>query len=128
MIKSSTSIGSWNEETKEFFANSSDDQLKVLGDRHVVVRNEQDAIAAVVNGSLCYYENVHVLLRERVKRQILEDEMLKNASYLERRKAAEHNLHIMEDCIINMPVSLGMDKNSPLKYRVDEIVCIIIKR
>lgn len=28
----------------------------------------------------------------------------------------------MRDCIINMPVSLGLQKNSPLKPRVDQLI------
>lgn len=31
-------------------------------------------------------------------------------------------LHIMEECAINMPVSIGLEKNSPLKVRVDDLL------
>lgn len=76
----------------------------------------------MVNETLCYYENVHVLTRERVKRQILELELQKNGSQIDELKFTDHNLHIMEECVVNMPISIGMDKHSPLKFRVDKIV------
>ncbi|KAL7293182.1 hypothetical protein TKK_0013330 [Trichogramma kaykai] len=127
LVKSEVNVGSWSEETKEFFVNSSDINLKILSNRYVVVSDEQDAVAAVVNGSLCYYENSHVLVRERVKRQILEDEKSKDSTTVSQKKISEHNLHVMEECVVNMPISLGLDKNSPLKFKVDEIVKRIIE-
>lgn len=120
-------VGSWSNETKEFFINSSDESLQKLGKKYVITKDEQDAIAAVANESLCYYENVYVLTRERVKRQILEVELQKNGSQNDEHKFMDHNLHIMEECVVNMPVSLGMDKHSPLKSRVDKIVSFFCK-
>lgn len=39
----------------------------------------------------------------------------------------DRNLHIMKDCVINMPISLGLQKNSPLKPRVDRFLRMIIE-
>ncbi|XP_011493794.1 PREDICTED: glutamate receptor 1, partial [Ceratosolen solmsi marchali] len=122
LVKSSTVIGSWSDEMKDFFINSSDVNLQRLSNRFIVTMDEQDAIAAVANGTLSYYENVHVLKYERVKRQILEVELQKNDSQENKHKFLEHNLHIMEECVINMPISLGMDKHSPLKGPVDKLI------
>ncbi|XP_023247289.1 ionotropic receptor 40a-like [Copidosoma floridanum] len=124
LVKSSVSIGSWNYETKDFFLNSSDFNLQRLGNRYVIVTDERDAIAAVSNGSLCYYENYHVLQRERVKRQILEAEMQKNGTHVNKHKISDHNLHVMDECVVNIPISLGMDKHSPLKSHVDKLVSV----
>lgn len=119
-------VGSWSEETKSFFMNSSDSYLQSLSQRYSVTSNEQDAVAGVANGSFSYYENIYVLQRERVKRQILEAELQKNGSQDMMHKIQDHNLHVMEECVINAPVSLGMDKHSPLKYHVDRIVSILL--
>jgi hypothetical protein len=111
---------------KDFFVNSSDVNLQRLSDRFILTMDEEDAIAAVANGSLSYYENIHVLRHERVKRQVLEAELQKNGSQDNKHKFLEHNLHIMEECVINMPISLGMDKHSPLKIHVDKLVSIFV--
>lgn len=126
LVETAITVGSWNDETKIFFSNSSDANLQKLSHRYVVTTDEQDAIAAVANESLCYYENIHVLTRERVKRQILEVEMQKNGSQDEETKFIDHNLHIMEECVVNMPISIGMDKHSPLKFHVDRIVSFLL--
>lgn len=125
LARSSIAVGSWTDETKDFFINSSDPYLHKLGDRYIVTTDEQDAIAAVANGTLSYYENTHVLQRERVKRQILEVELLKNGSQDNKHMFQDHNLHVMEECVINMPISLGMDKHSPLKHHVDKLVSFL---
>lgn len=122
-MRSNLAVASWSDETKDFFINSSDPYLQKLSRRHIVTADEQDAVAAVANGTLCYYENVHVLQRERAKRQILEVELQKNGSE-DKHKFQDHNLHVMEECVINMPISLGMDKHSPLKHHVDKLVIL----
>lgn len=105
---------------------SSDSYLQRLAHRFTVTTNKEDAVAAVANGSLSYYENTYILGHERVKRQILEAEMQKNGTDDEKHKVMDHNLHIMDECVINMPISLGMDKHSPLKDRVDKLVSVSV--
>ncbi|KAF7272015.1 hypothetical protein GWI33_015156 [Rhynchophorus ferrugineus] len=39
----------------------------------------------------------------------------------------DRNLHIMKDCIINMPVSLGLQKNSPLRFRMDKLIRRVVE-
>lgn len=34
----------------------------------------------------------------------------------------QQTLHIMRECAIHMPISLGLEKNSPIKQRVDKYV------
>lgn len=36
-------------------------------------------------------------------------------------------LHIMSDCIISMPISIGLEKNSPLKPRIDEFIQRVVE-
>lgn len=39
----------------------------------------------------------------------------------------DFTLHIMSNCIINMPISLGLQKNSPLKPAVDRFLRRVIE-
>lgn len=39
-----------------------------------------------------------------------------------KQSKVSQTLHIMEECFINMPISIGMDKSSPLKAKVDELI------
>lgn len=36
-------------------------------------------------------------------------------------------LHIMTNCVINMPVSVGLQKNSPLKPRIDSYLSRVVE-
>ncbi|KAK0174937.1 hypothetical protein PV327_010640 [Microctonus hyperodae] len=37
------------------------------------------------------------------------------------------NLHIMKECVILMPISIGMNRNSPLKPQVDQLVRNVVE-
>jgi hypothetical protein len=36
-------------------------------------------------------------------------------------------LHIMEECAISMPISIGLDKNSPLKEKIDDFILYAVE-
>lgn len=38
-----------------------------------------------------------------------------------------HPLHIMKECAVNMPISIGFEKNSPLKPRFDRLLRRLIE-
>lgn len=38
-----------------------------------------------------------------------------------------HPLHIMKECAVNMPISIGLEKNSPLKPRFDKLLRRLIE-
>jgi hypothetical protein len=40
----------------------------------------------------------------------------------EQQKETAQNLHIMEQCVVNMPISIGLDKNSPLKEQINRYI------
>lgn len=120
MAKSSIDVGGWDEESKHFFLTSSDQTSQEIGNKFQSIVNEGEAIEKVANGSFCYYENSYLLRYARVKRQILEKEQREDKT--KEDPSVKHNLHIMEECVINMPIALGMEKNSPLKPRVDTLV------
>nr|ALG36133.1 ionotropic receptor 3 [Sclerodermus sp. MQW-2015] len=118
LVKNPIPVGGWSEESKEFFLSSSDSDSQKIGRKFEIIKNEEEALERVTNGTLCYYENVYFLKDARVKRQVLEQKQEKNDTaeldYLSKR-----NLHIMEECAVTMPISIGMEKNSPLKPYID---------
>lgn len=42
-------------------------------------------------------------------------------------EADQQTLHIMRDCAIHMPISIGLEKNSPIKGRVDTLLRRIVE-
>lgn len=120
LAKSSMEVGGLNEESKNFFLKSSDLSSQEIGNKFIIIKHEDEAIEKVANGSFCYYENSYFLQYARVKRQIFEKEKKRNETA--NNRSSKHNLHIMEECIINMPIALGMEKNSPLKPKVDILI------
>lgn len=60
-------------------------------------------------GKFSYYENEYFLKEMRHKHDQIEANKLKF-------------LHIMKECAINMPISIGLEKNSPLKSSFDRLL------
>ncbi|XP_050445831.1 ionotropic receptor 21a-like isoform X2 [Cataglyphis hispanica] len=118
LTKSSLAVGGWNEEGKEFFLVSSDPLSQNIGKKFELIKNEEDAIDRVANGTFCYYENSYLLRHVRGKRIFEEKNDRKNKSEKD-TGSVKYNLHIMEECIVHMPIALGLEKNSPLKAHVD---------
>ncbi|KAK2586249.1 hypothetical protein KPH14_001505 [Odynerus spinipes] len=127
LTKSSISVGGWNEESKEFFLQSSDPYSQEIGNKFRVLKNEEKSIEKVANGSFGYYENESSLRFAHVEKHVLEKKEQENSTKDSGISDIKHNLHIMEECIVNMPIALGMDKNSPLKPHVDLWVRRIIE-
>ncbi|XP_034946197.1 glutamate receptor ionotropic, kainate 5 [Chelonus insularis] len=127
LARSSITVGSWGENKKEPFILSSDIELNKIGERFEIINNEEDAVARVANGTFGYYESVYVLKEARAKRQLLNAMEKKKAIEQNQNLIIDRDLHIMKECVIHMPISIGMDKNSPLKPVVDEIIRNIIE-
>ncbi|XP_076759272.1 ionotropic receptor 68a [Xylocopa sonorina] len=125
LAKSSIEVGGWNKESKNFFLTLADLNSQEIGKRFQLIEHEDEAIKKVTSGSFCYYENSYLLQHARVRQQISEREQKKNKTI--ESKSLKHNLHIMEECVINVPIALGMEKNSPLKPHVDTLVRKIIE-
>ncbi|XP_035734845.1 uncharacterized protein LOC118447232 [Vespa mandarinia] len=119
LAKSSISVGGWSEESKEFFLQSLDSDSQEIGNKFQLIKNEKESIEKVANGSFGYYENEFSLRFAHITKYVLEKEQQENNTQNNKTSDVKHNLHIMKDCIINMPIALGMDKNSPLKPCVD---------
>lgn len=60
-------------------------------------------------GKFAYYENEYFLREMRFEHDQIAENKLKY-------------LHIMKECAIKMPISIGLEKNSPLKPRVDRLL------
>lgn len=69
-------------------------------------------VERVAEGKYAYYENVHFLKEMRSKRD---------------SEADQQTLHIMRECAIHMPISIGLEKNSPMKERVNKLLRRIIE-
>lgn len=104
---------------RDFFLLSQDTDPQKIGERFQVIEDDDAAIAQVATGKFAYYENKYYLRHARAKRQILSAAQKSNAIKHRDTVTADRILHIMSECVIYMPISLGMDKNSPLKRRVD---------
>ncbi|XP_076245450.1 ionotropic receptor 68a [Calliopsis andreniformis] len=125
LAKSSIVVGGWDKKSKDFFLASSDVTSQEIGNKFQLIVDEDEAIEKVANGSFCYYDNSYLLQYACVKRQLLEKEQKKNKTA--QNMLLKHNLHIMKECVINMPIAVGMEKNSPLKPHVDTLVRRIIE-
>ncbi|XP_032687660.1 glutamate receptor ionotropic, NMDA 3A-like isoform X2 [Odontomachus brunneus] len=121
LTAASLPIGGWNEESKDFFLASNDPYSQEIGSKFELTENEEEAINRVANGTFCYYENSYLLRHVRAK-QIFEKGRKKNKSEETSGSIIKYNLHIMEECIVHMPIALGLEKNSPLKPHVDILV------
>ncbi|XP_029165848.1 uncharacterized protein LOC114936723 [Nylanderia fulva] len=112
-------VGGWDEESKEFFLASSDPHSQEIGNKFELIENEEEAVDRVANGTFCYYENSYLLRYIRGKRIFEEQNDRRNKSERDTGSAVKYNLHIMEECVVHMPIALGLEKNSPLKPHVD---------
>lgn len=87
-----------------------DEASQAVGERIEIVEDESVAIEKVIEGTYAYYENTHFL------RDLRSD-----------RESDQETLHIMKDCIIKMPISIGIQKNSPLKPTTDKYLRRLIE-
>ncbi|BES87668.1 Ligand-gated ion channel [Nesidiocoris tenuis] len=120
--------GAWGEQTKQQFSTSLDSAGQRVGEKLDVIYDAEAAIANVAAGHYAYYENIHYLHHAKVKEKLAEAAMKDNATDSESRdRSTNQDLHIMGNCAINIPVSLGLEKNSPLKPRVDVFLQRVIE-
>ncbi|KAL6266304.1 hypothetical protein P5V15_003163 [Pogonomyrmex californicus] len=119
LTRSSLAIGGWDEESKGFFLASSDPHSQEIGNKFELTDDEGDAIDRVANGTFCYYENSYLLQHARGRRIFEKQNDQPNSNEKSTGSTVKYNLHIMEECVVHMPIALGLEKNSPLKPYVD---------
>ncbi|XP_030754773.1 uncharacterized protein LOC115881438 [Sitophilus oryzae] len=125
---SKLTYGGWGDINKQFFQSSPDTMIKVIGENFEIVDNAEVAVDKVAEGRFAFYENVYFLKEAVVKRQTkFQQHVTKNTTNnlntdVRHLIQSDRNLHIMKECIINMPVSIGLQRNSPIKQRIDKII------
>lgn len=107
--KSWLQIGAWGEQNREFFSNSTDKFSQIIGQKIQDVRQFEDAIKSVADGKMAIYENYWTLQKLRFE-------------YEKHNTNNKLNLHIMNECAIQMPISIGLEKNSPFKEHMDKLI------
>lgn len=123
LVDSKITCGGWGQETKRFFVESLDDIGQKIGERYETIDDPDAAAKRVVRGDFAFYDNKNYLKYLRVKRKNKINIDRTNASLTNDtwfgNTSTERNLHIMSDCMVNIPVSIGFHKNSPLKPLAD---------
>ncbi|KOB69888.1 putative chemosensory ionotropic receptor IR68a, partial [Operophtera brumata] len=122
LVDSKVICSGWGSETKAFFINSLDEIGQKIGERFETIDDPIEAANRVAQGTYAYYDNKDFLKYLSVKR--------KNAFFMNSvnnstntstivTNDSERNLHIMSDCMVHIPISIGFHKNSPLKPLAD---------
>lgn len=128
MVDNHITCGGWGEEVKQFFLTSLDISGQKIGLKFEVIYDTDLAVERVAIGEFAYYENIYFLQYLRVKRQLAVKEAgTKKDVNTEQESRGERNLHIMHDCVIHMPISIGLQKNSPLKPQIDRFLRRIVE-
>ncbi|XP_063925717.1 glutamate receptor ionotropic, kainate glr-3 [Zophobas morio] len=127
LINSRLKCGGWGEVNREFFKMSLDPSTKLIGENFEVVNDSNEAVDKVAQGVFAFYENSYFLKEALVKRQLrFQMSRVSSASNQSQEMKdiakEDRNLHIMTDCVIKMPISIGLQKNSPIKPRVDKYI------
>ncbi|KAH8296768.1 hypothetical protein KR054_011015 [Drosophila jambulina] len=95
-------------ENRQFFLNATDEVARKVGQKMEVISQMEDLTARIAKGQCAYYDNEFYLRYLRVAD--------------DSGSGIGSTLHIMKDCVVNMPVVLAMEKNSALRKRVDQSI------
>lgn len=112
LVSSKLTYGGWGELSKEFFKGSPDPIIQKIANNFLQVNSSEDAVNKVAEAAFAFYENTYFLQyaiakqRERLFSQTVNATNMTSDGGKENQKQ-NRNLHIMSDCIINVPVSLG---------------------
>lgn len=120
LADSKVTCGGWGSETKQFFQNSLDDIGKKIGEKFETIDDSLKAANKVARGIYAYYDNKDYLKYLTVQRRndfiaSVDNNTTNETGIIDN----ERNLHIMSDCVVNIPISIGFHKNSPLKPLAD---------
>ncbi|KAG5884354.1 hypothetical protein JTB14_030793 [Gonioctena quinquepunctata] len=126
LVASKLTCGGWGEINREFFKLSNDPVVQKISENFVLVNDSEEAVDKVADAVFAFYENTYFLKDALVKRQqrwqFQKDGNSSDNGGQKGYFREDRRLHIMNDCIISMPVSIGLQKNSPIKPRVDKYI------
>lgn len=127
LVDSKITCGGWGGETKRFFVESIDEMSRKIGAKFETINNPDLAVHKISQGLFAYYENEYYLKYLSVKRSsngfmLQNDNSTINETMDLVETGEKRSLHIMMDCVVNIPVSLGLQKNSPLKPLTDKYI------
>ncbi|XP_050079121.1 uncharacterized protein LOC126565964 [Anopheles maculipalpis] len=112
LAESSINCGAWGQQNKLFFQMALDPYSQTIGAKLEHATDPNQAVEKVSEGMYAYYENIYLLRQLRATRK---------------SEKARQTLHIMQECAVQMPISIGLEKNSPLKHQVDRHVRALIE-
>nr|CAD7409129.1 unnamed protein product [Timema poppensis] len=124
------SCGGWGEQNKDFFLTSLDTAGRKIGEKFEVIHDTNSALDKVSKGTFAFYDNIYFLQYASVKKQLLTEQNKNSEDTVlntDQSDSVDRNLHIMRDCAINMPISIGLRKNSPLKLQMDKFILRMIE-
>lgn len=122
LVDSKVTCGGWGSETKKFFDNSLDDVIRKIGKKFEIVNDPNEAANKVAKGVYAYYDNEHFLKYLSVRKTNRPTLDKLNDTQVLLVDDVERNLHVMSDCVLNIPISIGLHTNSPLKPLADVYV------
>ncbi|KAG6463923.1 hypothetical protein O3G_MSEX014160 [Manduca sexta] len=121
LADSKVTCGGWGIETKK----------PEISDRFETINDPNDAANRVAQGVYAYYDNSNFLKYISVKRKsgltMESDNATTNGSLVPPKPHEERDLHIMSDCVVNIPISIGFHKNSPFKPLADIYIRRIVE-
>ncbi|VVC94364.1 unnamed protein product [Leptidea sinapis] len=131
LVDSKLRCGGWGSETKKFFQQSLDENGQIIGEKFEMIDNPDEAVRRVAQGAFAYYDNSNFLKYLSVKRKKVEFNKIYNSTEndtdLTNRTYTDNELHIMTNCVVNAPISIGFHKNSPLKPLADRYLQQIVE-
>ena len=123
LVDSKVTCGGWGTQAKKFFEESLDEYSQRIGEKFETIDDPLQAADKVAQGVYAYYDNSDFLKYISVTRKNAfrdpKQNMTTNVTEVTARKDTQRNLHIMTDCVVNIPISIGFHKNSPLKTLAD---------
>ncbi|XP_052737668.1 glutamate receptor ionotropic, kainate glr-3, partial [Bicyclus anynana] len=127
LVDSKITCGAWGGESKKFFLESLDEIGQKISDRLVNVDNPEEAASRIADGVFAYYDSSDFLKYLSVKRKNSRMEFENSTANNIEVSKTERDLHIMTDCVVNIPISIGFHKNSPLKPLADVYIRRIVE-
>ncbi|XP_047527769.1 glutamate receptor ionotropic, delta-2 [Vanessa atalanta] len=126
LVNSKIACGGWGLQTKRFFEGSLDEMGQKISERFENVENPDKAAEKIAKGVFAYYDSSDYLKYLSVKRKISMNNSM-SIDVTQDNDKGDRNLHIMSDCVVNIPISIGFHKNSPLKPLADVYIQRIIE-